>query len=313
MPNNLRERFYYSFSTGLGSQSESEQPVHVWNQGFWYQQQVEEDTNCLDTNECTSPDEMDTKPSRTLAFKSESLSLTLPPITESPEWVNRRVRQSFPDGLPRYNGSLDGWAATDYWTSSLFNGMQGTSSLFAPLRTAATMIQPSCGTDSSNQIEYLSTASSESSHPIVSAEEGENSAGPRSAKEATPIRSLITSLLTSPELNEAPKRKRGRPRIVREEIPDSSSANSRVPHNQVEQKYRNGLNAELERLRETVSTQMQHGKTGSGKLSKAMVLSGAIECIRIMEATRDDLENENKGLRRYNKKLRREKKMAADR
>lgn len=43
-----------------------------------------------------------------------------------------------------------------------------------------------------------------------------------------------------------------------------------------------------------------------------MVLSGAIDCIKIMEATRDELENENKGLKRSNKRLRREKKMTAN-
>jgi hypothetical protein len=100
-----------------------------------------------------------------------------------------------------------------------------------------------------------------------------------------------------------PQRKRGRPRLdgidAEFQASGSSSAKSqrtrRLPHNQVERKYREGLNSELERLRKAVPT-LPHSDDGSAmnqpKPSKAMILSSAIEYIRSIEKERDALKEE---------------------
>lgn len=109
-------------------------------------------------------------------------------------------------------------------------------------------------------------------------------------------------------------RKRGRPRLDRtRELPSppSSSATSsrthrppRLPHNQVERKYREGLNSELEKLREAVPTLRRSAQDGAlagtaqPKPSKAMVLSSAIEYIHQVESERDALLAEVERLRR---------------
>ncbi|KAF1852083.1 uncharacterized protein K460DRAFT_264181, partial [Cucurbitaria berberidis CBS 394.84] len=107
-----------------------------------------------------------------------------------------------------------------------------------------------------------------------------------------------------------PQRKRGRPRLDRNATETQSPASSssaaksqrtgRLPHNQVERKYREGLNSELERLRKAVPTLPQSDEgvvMGQPKPSKAMVLSSAIEYIRRIEKERDDLKDENDRLR----------------
>ena len=110
-----------------------------------------------------------------------------------------------------------------------------------------------------------------------------------------------------------PQRKRGRPRLDRsntntnvETMSSTSSPSTksqrpgRLPHNQVERKYREGLNSELERLRQAVPTLPQSdeaGAMGQPKPSKAMVLSSAIEYIKILEAERDALREDNERLR----------------
>ena len=96
-----------------------------------------------------------------------------------------------------------------------------------------------------------------------------------------------------------PPRKRGRPRLHRN--PSGSSERilasdkiahpQRVPHTQVERKYREGLNTELERLRRAVPTLLQSQKAdviGAAKPSKAMVLAAAIEYIKTIERERDE-------------------------
>ncbi|OSS50485.1 hypothetical protein B5807_04775 [Epicoccum nigrum] len=102
-----------------------------------------------------------------------------------------------------------------------------------------------------------------------------------------------------------PQRKRGRPRLDRNETISSTSSpkgpkTGRLPHNQVERKYREGLNAELERLRKAVPTLTQSdeaGAMGQPKPSKAMVLASAIEYIQKLEAERDALKLDNERLR----------------
>jgi hypothetical protein len=79
----------------------------------------------------------------------------------------------------------------------------------------------------------------------------------------------------------------------------------RLPHNQVERKYREGLNSELERLRRAVPMLRGSGDAteaiGQPKPSKAMVLSSAIDYIHRIETERDALLEENERLRRNQK------------
>jgi hypothetical protein len=101
--------------------------------------------------------------------------------------------------------------------------------------------------------------------------------------------------------SELPARKRGRPRIYRHSSACSSrsaaseKAPDRIPHNQVERKYREGLNMVRERLRRAVPTLAQSEKDdfmGAVKPSKAMVLSAAIDYIKKIEKERDEALDE---------------------
>jgi hypothetical protein len=115
----------------------------------------------------------------------------------------------------------------------------------------------------------------------------------------------------SPDEQSTPKRavrKRGRPRLERSDLESHSATSAsskshragRLPHNQVERKYREGLNSELERLRRAVPT-LPHsedgGVMGQSKPSKAMVLSSAIDYIKSIEKERDALRAENERLK----------------
>jgi hypothetical protein len=127
---------------------------------------------------------------------------------------------------------------------------------------------------------------------------------PRNLKRESP--SSPDSALEEPH-PKRPQRKRGRPRLDRTETISSTSSPSsksqktgRLPHNQVERKYREGLNAELERLRRAVPTLPQSdeaGAMGQPKPSKAMVLASAIEYIRKLEAENSALKVDNDRLR----------------
>ena len=112
----------------------------------------------------------------------------------------------------------------------------------------------------------------------------------------------------SPESQPRPKRKRGRPRLVRSDSESSycdlvsrkPRLSKRQPHNEVERKYREGLNAELERLRLAIPTLPQwdsHLLHGPPKPSKATVLASAIDYIHRMELDREQLQRENEVLR----------------
>jgi len=104
----------------------------------------------------------------------------------------------------------------------------------------------------------------------------------------------------SPEdtsLKPPPPRKRGRPRLHRP-VSDPSATTitaNRVtrtqcmPHTEVERKYREKLNAELERLRRAVPMLPQCDGTdvGAVKPSKSMVLAVAIDYIKELERQRD--------------------------
>ena len=105
-------------------------------------------------------------------------------------------------------------------------------------------------------------------------------------------------------------RKRGRPRLSQTQnktstptsIDDSSSTRSRrLPHHQVERKYRENLNTELERLRRAIPAAPPNATEGrateQAKLSKAMVLAGAIDYIERLERERDEYQAECERLR----------------
>lgn len=116
-----------------------------------------------------------------------------------------------------------------------------------------------------------------------------------------------------------PGRKRGRPRLDRTlsgaaPAPPSNAPSwnhrqhrqhtsrqhmSRQPHVQVERKYREGLNSDLERLRRAVPTLLQSGDgavIGQPKPTKAMVLSCAVAYIAKIEHERDSLREGNERL-----------------
>jgi hypothetical protein len=105
-------------------------------------------------------------------------------------------------------------------------------------------------------------------------------------------------------------RKRGRPRLNHADTDPNalcpagkprSKCTRRLPHNQVERKYRESLNAELDRLRRAVPTLPQHDNStevgGPPKPSKATVLASAIEYIKAIESDREKLIEEVERLR----------------
>jgi hypothetical protein len=102
------------------------------------------------------------------------------------------------------------------------------------------------------------------------------------------------------------KRRRGRPKLKRGP-PDSidilspkrHQCVSRVPHNQVERKYREGLNSELARLSSVVpalSWSDKGAELGQPKPTKAMVISYATELIITIGSDNDELRKENEQL-----------------
>ncbi|KAF2460768.1 hypothetical protein BDY21DRAFT_131462 [Lineolata rhizophorae] len=116
------------------------------------------------------------------------------------------------------------------------------------------------------------------------------------------------AVATASQAEEPAKRRRGRPRLPRpspgavSRTPDKdhqhSSPRHRVPHTQVERKYRENLNAELERLRGAIPM-LPCLETGgpSSRPSKATVLAAAIQYIGTMEARRDQMLAELERLR----------------
>lgn len=127
-----------------------------------------------------------------------------------------------------------------------------------------------------------------------------------SPKASTSIRpGSLSSLDSSPTHTARPNtqhptsRKRSRPRLYSESsseyLPSKSSDKAgvrRSAHNKVERKYREGLNAEIKRLQRVVPTMQHHdGKEhrmlGESRLSKTMILTGAIEYIKKIETERD--------------------------
>ncbi|KAF2404067.1 hypothetical protein EJ06DRAFT_567858 [Trichodelitschia bisporula] len=123
-----------------------------------------------------------------------------------------------------------------------------------------------------------------------------------------------------PSVVAPPKRRRGRPRserssdslgphdagAIRKSTASSTAASAarRIPHNQVERKYREGINQEMERLRHALPSLAAGGPVGvvdnaSGpRASKATVLASATEYIMTLEEEIHTLLAENEALRR---------------
>jgi hypothetical protein len=129
----------------------------------------------------------------------------------------------------------------------------------------------------------------------------EASISPHTSKRQSPLPSVGCEKESTPK---RPLRKRGRPRLDHNDETGTSSASlakqykqgrSRVPHNQVERKYREGLNSEIEKLRSVVPTLPQSndsGVIGQPKPSKAIVLAAAVDYIKSTERERDALREE---------------------
>jgi hypothetical protein len=108
--------------------------------------------------------------------------------------------------------------------------------------------------------------------------------------------STLSSRSTSPEviasMVKPQKARRGRPRL-NSTTSSKPATNVRVPHKEVERKYRDGLNTIMERLRMSVpSTARWEGDCSDPfnlKPSKAMVLASAIDYIKAVEEERDML------------------------
>ena len=163
---------------------------------------------------------------------------------------------------------------------------------FSPITTATTTTATSQSSSHCGDVPHQAVSPSLSPHML----KRESPSSPASASESsTPKR---------------PTRKRGRPKMDRKSTDGQSVATSptsksqssrRQPHNQVERKYREGLNSELERLRKAVPTLRQSdgaGAIGQPKPSKATILSSAIEYIQTIEKERDALKQELEQLRR---------------
>jgi len=109
----------------------------------------------------------------------------------------------------------------------------------------------------------------------------------------------VSSIQPAPEDSttvKPPPRKRGRPRLNRPASePTASNTGSKgartqcMPHTEVERKYREKLNAELERLRRAVPMlpQCDSADMGAVKPSKSMILAVAIDYIKELEKQRD--------------------------
>jgi hypothetical protein len=170
---------------------------------------------------------------------------------------------------------------TDYTTGSLDSG----SSI--PIETAA--FSPI--TQSSRASSLCGDAQERAYSPSLS---------PHPVKLESPLSPVLPREQTTPKRQ---LRKRGRPRLDRVESQTNSNGSSsaksqrtgRLPHNQVERKYREGLNTELERLRRAVPT-LPHSEEGDAmgqpKPSKAMVLSSAIDYIKKIEREKEALKQE---------------------
>jgi len=100
------------------------------------------------------------------------------------------------------------------------------------------------------------------------------------------------------------KKKRGRPKSESLQVEDRKDNKEfdrpRLPHNEVERKYRESLNLGFEKLRATVPTLPKYDSGAASvaqKQSKAAVLGAAIEYIKYLEGENERLVEENKRLK----------------
>lgn len=80
------------------------------------------------------------------------------------------------------------------------------------------------------------------------------------------------------------------------DVPTKSQRTIRINNNKVERKYRQGSNADFERLRRTIPTLPQRqagGSNGQPRPSKSAVLIAATSHIKNITQERDMLQSEN--------------------
>jgi Helix-loop-helix DNA-binding domain len=100
------------------------------------------------------------------------------------------------------------------------------------------------------------------------------------------------------------RKKRGRPKLEKPKDGDSGDGRrqqrTRMPHNEVERKYRESLNQGFEKLRTAIPSLPENNpETGATaqKQSKAVVLGAAIDYIKHLEAEVERFKEENESLR----------------
>lgn len=118
-----------------------------------------------------------------------------------------------------------------------------------------------------------------------------------------------TSSMNSPADVQQPKSEATEDSPAKESPPvtdDKPKSRRRLPHNQVERKYRESLNTQLESLRRVVpSLQQDHGCDGAdiedlpapSKPSKAVILASATAYIKQIEREKKSMAEENQSLR----------------
>lgn len=210
----------------------------------------------------------------------------------------------WPNDYPLNSPGVDGWLNQNEWNifenEPLQSPALGSDQYIAP----QTLYNSSTSTSLHNHHAFSDNASSPEAPSLC--DDDLNLISPKQ-EESLYAPSPTNAIPTAP-------RKRGRPRTVKtgEDTPydDStthiskpSKPSKRQPHNQVERKYREGLNAELERLRMALPTihkwemATSCGSSGMPKASKAAVLSGAVNYIQDMERECDHLRRENELLK----------------
>lgn len=139
-----------------------------------------------------------------------------------------------------------------------------------------------------------------SSSPVISIWHGVSLTDQTTCESEDPLGSSCNSPATAKTTHSeySRSRKRGRPRKSSSSSSCSSAASStqcnesgstRLPHTAIERKYREGMNAALKRLRKVVTTLPQEGYDSTSKttrLSKSMIINGAIEYIESLERER---------------------------
>lgn len=140
------------------------------------------------------------------------------------------------------------------------------------------------------------TSRSSSSNPSTSSTPASPALSPRKSKHTRMSPPSNHQTVFNHTHLEPPKRKRGRPRLpppTEAPINPSTSRVSRsqcVPHTEVERRYREKLNTELDRLRRAVPCLLSNDAANTGgaaRISKSVVLAVAIDYIKELEKQRD--------------------------